>query len=322
MRQEMSARETQRYNAGPTFGTTESVMTIPMRDGHESEIRVFKPASPPPTGSPLVALLFGGGFITGSNIQLVPIARSVAALYGAVAVALSYRRAPEYKFPTAPHDAWDSVQWLAANAKSLGADPALGFVLGGISAGGGLTITTAQRAMKENLSPPLTGLWSCIPVALDESTVPEKYKDMFHSRHQNSTAPLLDGKYMNIVTDLYQPDTMSEDYSPFNSDIGFEGLPKTYVQICGMDPLRDDGLIYERAIREKGVQTKLDVYPGLPHAFFSAFPDLKQSARYRSDIAVKMGWLLGREPDKEVLRVMTAKPEISPAEPVADGAQA
>ena len=297
-------------------------MTIPMRDGHESEIRVFKPASPPANGSPLVALLFGGGFITGSNIQLIPIARSVAALYGAVAVTLSYRLAPESKFPTAPHDAWDSVKWLAANAKSLGADPSLGFVLGGVSAGGALTVVTAQRAMKEQISPPLTGLWACIPVTLDEKIVPEKYKEMFQSREQNKNAPLLDGKYINMVQDLYKPDIKSEDYTPFNSDIGFEGLPKTYVQINGMDPLRDDGLIYERAIRDKGVQTKLDVYAGLPHAFFSAFPDLKQSARYRSDIAMKMGWLLGREPDREVLRVMAGKPQVSPAVPVANGAQA
>lgn len=315
MRQHMATGENQRYHAGPTFGTSESVMSIPMRDGHQSEIRVFKPATHPSSGSPLVVLLFGGGFVTGSNLQLAPVARSAAALYGATAVALSYRRAPEHKFPTAPNDTWDSVKWLAANAPSLGADLSVGFVLGGVSAGGGMTITTAQRAIKEKLSPPLTGLWACIPVALEDQLVPAEYKHMWHSREQNTKVPLLDGQSIELVRKLYQPDITSEDYSPFNSGIGFSGLPRTYVQVCGMDPLRDDGLIYERALRDQGVETKLDVYPGQPHAFFSAFPDLKQSQKYRADTTMAMGWLLRRQPDSQVLQQISATPSASPADP-------
>lgn len=306
MRQNMADRENQRY-AGPTFGIPESIMTIPMRDGHESEIRVFKPVSPPAEGSPLLVLLFGGGFITGSNMQLVPIARSAAALYGATAVTLSYRRAPESKFPTAPNDAWDSVKWLAENASSLGADPSVGFVLGGVSAGGALAIVSAQRAMKEKLAHPLTGLWACIPVTLEDQIVPAEYKHMWHSRKQNEDVPLLNGKAIENIRGLYKPDVTSEDYSPFNSDLGFAGLPRTYVQVCGMDPLRDDGLIYERALRDQGVPTKLDVYPGVPHAHFSAFPQLKQSQKFWADTASSMGWLFGRRPDEEVLKQISAQ---------------
>ena len=40
-------------------------------------------------------------------------------------------------------------------------------------------------------------------------------------------------------------------------------LAKAYINVAGMDPIRDDGLIYERALREEwGVETRLDVYPG------------------------------------------------------------
>lgn len=32
-----------------------------------------------------------------------------------------------------------------------------------------------------------------------------------------------------------------------------------YIQICGADILRDEGLLYEKKLKEAGVKTKLDV---------------------------------------------------------------
>lgn len=47
---------------------------------------------------------------------------------------------------------------------------------------------------------------------------------------------------------------------------GHENLPPAYFQIDGMDPLRDEALIYATILEEEsGVKTKVDVYSGLPH---------------------------------------------------------
>ena len=272
-----------------------------MRDGYSSETRVFKPAEAA-TGTPLVALIFGGGFINGSNIQLVAIARAVAKLYGATTVTLSYRLAPEYKFPTAPHDIWDSVSWLAENASSQigNVDMAKGFVIGGVSAGGNLAIVTAHKALKQKLAAPITGVWACIPAGLSDSTIPEQYKDIWASRVQNVNAPFLNTQAIEIISQLYQPIETSEDYTPFPdpADLScLSGIPRTHVQVAGLDPLRDDGLIYEKALRDHCVETKLDVYPGVPHAHFSALPGLKASSQSRKDTLVGLGWLLRREVD-------------------------
>ena len=38
-----------------------------------------------------------------------------------------------------------------------------------------------------------------------------------------------------------------------------ENLPPAYIHVMGADPLRDDGIIYEQALREAGVKTKIKV---------------------------------------------------------------
>lgn len=296
LRQGMAAQEQMRYDASPHQEVLEEVMTLPMRDGHHSEIRIYKASQQP---GPLVALAFGGGFIAGSNKQMSPFARAFAATYGAVVVNISYRCAPDFRFPIAAYDAWDSLDWLASNAASIGADPTAGFVLGGVSAGGNLAVVTAQKTMKQRLAHPLTGIWACIPVTLAQEIVPEQYKDLWFSREQNADAPMLNAAALKLIGDNYEPDYESEDFSPFNSTVSFAGLPRTFVQVDGLDPLRDDGLVYEMSLREHGVKTRLDVYPGMPHAHWGAFPDLKQSKKVIEDIMEGMGWLLGQRKDRD-----------------------
>jgi len=56
-------------------------------------------------------------------------------------------------------------------------------------------------------------------------------------------------------------------------------LPPPNLQICGLDPLRDEGLLYERLLREQGIPTKLDIYPGVPHGFDALLPGLTAAKR-------------------------------------------
>jgi len=74
---------------------------------------------------------------------------------------------------------------------------------------------------------------------------------------------------------------------------GHKSLPLTYFQICGMDPLRDDSFIYERILREEcAVKTRVDFYPGLPHSFWSWFPEATFSKKQLKDSMEGMAWLL------------------------------
>ena len=117
--------------------------------------------------------------------------------------------------------------------------------------------------------PALTGAHLMIPALCYGEFLPEKYKKDYHSAEQNQNAPILGHKAMKLFTDAYIPnvdDRQNPLFSPMLFPTGQKGLPATYFQICGQDPLRDEALIFERILREdEGVKTKVDVYAGQPH---------------------------------------------------------
>ena len=289
--------EAQLASLGPlSADLIESSQWIPMRDGHSSEVVITKPTGvAPPGGRPLIVIFFGGGFYLGSPKSMIPYARSFARLFNTVCISANYRLAPEFKFPYAVHDAWDTLVWSAANASHLAATPSAGFIVGGISAGANLAAVLAQMAKEQQLEPKLTGQWLSIPVLLDEKMVPEKYKDLYLAWEQNRRVPGFSSELLAKIFSHWEADVRSPLFSPINSADPGEGLPPAYLQACGLDPLRDDALIYEKVLREKGVRTRMDVYPGLPHGFWAFFKQLKSSGKARVDIAMGMGWLLGKE---------------------------
>jgi acetyl esterase len=61
-----------------------------------------------------------------------------------------------------------------------------------------------------------------------------------------------------------------------------DGLPPTYVGVCSADPLRDEGIEYARRLADRGIATKLRMYPGLFHGATGMFPDLDVCRRARA----------------------------------------
>lgn len=290
--------EMSRQNALPLQAELTNVLSIaiPMRDGYQNRALVFEPtdSSPP---KPLVVLIHGGGFCLGDSSLMKTHARAIRTLYNAVVVCISYRLAPEFKFPAAPHDVWDNLRWLSAkgNAESLGADLSTGFIVGGTSAGASMTAVVAQKWVTQAVSPSMTGLWLNMPHVIESNYVPEKYKELWFSRDQNADSFLLNKTARAFISSTYEADVNSPEYSPFNGESPHHGLPPVYFQVNGNDPLRDDGLIYEKVLRDCGVETRIDVYPGFPHGYADVFPQLDSSRKRRIDALKGFGWLLGKE---------------------------
>ncbi|KAI9870595.1 MAG: hypothetical protein M1830_004066 [Pleopsidium flavum] len=276
-----------------TAALSEEDRQIPTRDGTEITVRVYTPDKEVQGGHPLFVMFHGGGFCLGALDSEELNCRLFCEKLGFVVVNVDYRLAPEHPFPTPINDAWDAVKWAAANTSALKADPKKGFVIGGISAGANFSAVISHLARDEHLSPALTGVYLSIPTVVDANSMPEKYKSEFLSHEQNKNPPILGRDSIDMFMASYKPDRTSPLYSPFLHPNGHKNLPPTYFQICGMDPLRDEGLIYERVLREEcGVKTRLDMYPGLPHGFWSFFPDLKSSRKLLEDTLKGVEWLL------------------------------
>lgn len=159
----------------------------------------------------------------------------------------------------------------------------------------------SHLARDEKLAPSLTGLYMNVPLVLDPEAVRPEHQVLYRSREQNAFVPILNKAFLDMYTEAYAPDDLKNSYiwSPINWP-GADGnahkdLPPTYFQVCGLDPLRDEALIYERVLRtEYGISTRVDLYPGLPHMFVPNFPEHPSSKKYPEDTIRGIGWLLKR----------------------------
>jgi len=270
-----------------------------MRDGHQSIAKIRKPSTPSPKGSPLIILVFGGGWISGCAEQMAIEARALVRVFSAVVVNISYRLAPEHKFPQSWEDTWDNLVWLVSHAVEIDADPSRGVIMGGTSAGASLTAVCARRAQREPLVYPLTGQWLNVPTLLKEEQVPEKWKHLYVSMQQNKDAAIFPASALAVLQELTGWDMISPWRLPLNSTHPLAGLPKTYIQVDGMDCLRDDGLLYDEMLKADGVESRCDLYAGCPHAHATFVPG-KAAERALVDVVKNFGWMLGQDVEEGV----------------------
>jgi acetyl esterase/lipase len=101
-------------------------------------------AAPPNKKFPAVIVIHGGAWSSGSKVMVANYATQLAQA-GAVAMAIDYRHAPTYKFPTQLDDVRDAMVWLHDHAAEWNVDlERVG--LFGYSAGGHLACLIATLA--------------------------------------------------------------------------------------------------------------------------------------------------------------------------------
>ncbi|GME42209.1 putative lipase 2 protein [Neofusicoccum parvum] len=279
-------------------GVHKTVIKIPVSDGAEIDAWLYQPESAPTGGSPLVVLYHGGGWCAGGPEMEEPLCVKAVQNFGAVALSVDYRLAPENPFPTGVTDCCDALAWISKNATTLKATPSRGFIIGGESTGATGSLVSALRARSEQnlLTHPITGMWLAVPSVLTEEVVPEKYQAEYRSMEQCADAPGVDRRAMKYLQDKLNPDVHDGRFNPFLWKDGHKGLPKCYFQICGLDPQRDEDLLFERHLREEyGIETKVDIYPGLSHAFWGFYPQMEVSRKAVGDTVKGLAWLLSRE---------------------------
>lgn len=226
--------------------------------GGEIPVRIYRPEG----SGPLPALVYfhGGGWVIGNIQTHDATCRSLTNGAQCVVISVDYRLAPESKFPAAAEDSYAATQWVAANAASLGIDPAR-IAVGGDSAGGNLAAVVALMA-KERGGPPLVYQVLIYPVT--------DYNLETASYEENAEGYLLTKRSMIWFWNHYlanESDGADPHASPMRA-ADLSGLPPALVITADFDPLRDEGAAYAERLEQAGVPVVYTNYDGMIHGFF------------------------------------------------------
>ncbi|KAH6970591.1 Alpha/beta hydrolase fold-3, partial [Ilyonectria sp. MPI-CAGE-AT-0026] len=207
---------------------------------------------------PLYLYFHGGGFVFGSIHSDVAECARISTSSGMLVLSANYRHTDTHPFPAQHDDAWSALQFVLSSSPELRQVDHTRILVAGASAGANLALVTALRAGAENI--PLAGLVLQSPWLADPALFPDS-----SSASQHAAGPVVTAADLAWYVALLAAGTAASPLLAADEDL--LKLPRTYVQVCGMDPLRDDGLVFCARLKEMGIDVGLDVYPGLPHAF-------------------------------------------------------
>lgn len=202
-----------------------------------------------------VVYLHGGGWVVGDLDSHDFLTAALAVDLNAVVIAVDYRLAPEHPFPAAFDDSLAVWHALQIQSPWLDIDPQR-IAIAGDSAGGNLAAAVCLALRDAGERQPV-GQALIYPGLGGADDLP--------SRRECFDAPLLSTAELAFYQQLYLSHTECSPYAmPLNAT-DFRGLAPAFIAVAQFDPLRDDGVCYDRALREAGVATEFDPGLGLVH---------------------------------------------------------
>jgi monoterpene epsilon-lactone hydrolase len=198
--------------------------------------------------------IHGGGYYRGSAASSRSPAAHISAATGAQVFSIDYRLAPENPFPGAVEDALTAYRWMLAQ----GADPARTMV-GGVSAGGGLTLALLLK-LKETGDPLPAG---AAPMSA--------WVDMTQSGESFVTKAEADPTISKIYLDrmagyyLNGADPKTPLASPLFGDLS--GLPPLLMQVGTAETLMDDSRVFAERAKAAGVDVIYEAWDDLIHGW-------------------------------------------------------
>ncbi len=213
--------------------------------------------------APLLIWFHGGGWTVGSLTTADTTCRALAAGARCRVLSVGYGLAPEHPFPAAVEDAMLVYRQVVGAPGEYGADPAR-IAVGGDSAGGNLAAALTHLVRDEGLTAPAFQLLIYPATDLVNS-------GDYASRREKGEGYLLTDPTMAWFVGHYCTDPAGRT-DPRASPLlaaDFAGLPPTYIQTAGFDPLVDEGAAYAGKLAEAGIAVERAHYPGLIHSYFN-----------------------------------------------------
>jgi monoterpene epsilon-lactone hydrolase len=226
-------------------------------------------ASDHPAYGRRILYLHGGAYIAMSPRTHRSVTSRLAAGADARLFALDYRLAPEHPFPAALEDAL--AVWHALSADT----PPSNIAVAGDSAGGGLALAllVALRDARE----PLPAAAVLFSPWTDLAATGSSHID------NDAADPLFFGSWVAPMARHYLGATPATNplASPVYADL--TGLPPLLVQVGDSEVLLDDSRRVAETARRCGVDVRLEIWPGVPHAWQVFAPILPEARAALSD---------------------------------------
>ena len=202
----------------------------------------------------VILFLHGGGYCSGSIASHRGMAAGIGRAAGARTLALGYRLAPEHPFPAAIEDTLAAWRFLRGQGITAGR-----IAVAGDSAGGGLALA-CLLGLRDAGEPLPACAWLVSPwvdLEMPGASIAEK----------DAVDPLIHGPYLASLAEAYLAGHDPRDplASPIHADLA--GLPPVMVQVGSEETLLDDAVGIARRLGAAGVAVRLEIWPGMIHAW-------------------------------------------------------
>ena len=239
---------------------------VPSPDG-DIPIRLYTPQGSGPF--PVLVFLHGGGWVQGDIETYDELCRTLTNGVDCIVVSVDYRLAPEHTFPACPQDCYAATEWVATNAAQFNGDPSR-IAIGGDSAGGNLTAVVTQM-VRDRGGAPLVFQLLIYPMTDFTADTP--------SLREMGEGYFVTAKDLEWFLNHYL-NNEEEKKDPLASPMlaaSLSNLPPALIITAEYDPLRDDGELYGKRLKEAGVPVTISRYNGMFHGFVSLSAFLDQA---------------------------------------------